>query len=862
MTAQYYAYIICGNATMNRVLSRLGVIRKPLWQPAIIAGGFIFLVLYSSSVYNYLLFHSIAEVFSIVVAFAIFIIIWNSRRFLDNNYFIAIGVAFFFIGGMDLVHTLAYSGMGVFPEYGANLATQLWISTRYLQSLSLLIAPFFIGRRIRTNTLLLAYALVVSLLLMSIFYWNIFPASFVEGSGLTPFKRISEYVISGILLASIFVMNRKRSEFDTGVLRLLFGAIIVTIASELSFTLYEDPFGLPNLIGHFLKIVSFYLIYKAIVETALVKPFDLLFRNLKHSEEQYHDLYEEAPSAYFSVGIDGRIKQANRRAIELFGYSREELIGRPIADLYADTPSGKAKAREVFEKFCTGEEIQDEELEMHRADGGKLWANLSVRPICDKEGQVIASRSWIIDITGKKQAEEEINRLAKFPSENPNPVMRIAQNGTILYANKSSSILLSEWKCKVGQLLPEHWHNLITEVLDTGLMKNTEVECKNRIFSLTLAPVAEKGYINVYGLDITERKQAEEGINKQKRLLEVTLESLTHPFYVVNVDNYAIEIANSAAGMSGKIENIKCYELTHKSNNPCSSTEHLCPLEEVKKTKKAVTVEHTHYDADGKKVDIEMHGFPVFDKKGKVTLMIAYYLDITERKQLDQLKDEFISLVSHELRSPLTVITGAVSTVMTEGSRLSEEETHQLLLDANQEADSLSRLLNNLLELSRAQAGRLIIRAEPVNLKKVLRDSIESIRRQSPAHRFILELPDKLPAVHADQLRLERILYNLLENAVKYSPDGGEIHVSVKLEKEHLVISISDQGIGISKIDKAKLFKPFQRIEDARLNSTRGLGLGLLVCQRLVESHGGQIWVESQPGRGSTFYFTLPLKTR
>jgi signal transduction histidine kinase len=372
----------------------------------------------------------------------------------------------------------------------------------------------------------------------------------------------------------------------------------------------------------------------------------------------------------------------------------------------------------------------------------------------------------------------------------------------------------------------------------------------------------EEGYINVYGLDITERKQADERIKQQKQLLEITLESLTHPFYVVNADNYIIEIANSAAGMSEKTADAKCYELTHKIGKPCSGTKHLCPLKEVKKSKKAVTVEHIHYSVDGKKMNVEVHGFPVLDKEGNVTLMITYYLDITERKQLDQMKDEFIGLVSHELRSPLTVITGAVNTVLTEGPRLSAEETKQLLLDASHEADSLAGLLNNLLELSRAQAGRLFIRAELVNFKKVLRDSVEEIRRQSSAHRFVLEIPGKLPVVTADKLRLERILNNLLENAVKYSPNGGEICVSVKLEKERLVISVSDQGIGISKIDQAKLFKPFQRLEDTRIHSTKGLGLGLLVCQRLVESHGGQIWVESKPGQGSTFFFTLPLNTQ
>jgi len=238
------------------------------------------------------------------------------------------------------------------------------------------------------------------------------------------------------------------------------------------------------------------------------------------------------------------------------------------------------------------------------------------------------------------------------------------------------------------------------------------------------------------------------------------------------------------------------------------------------------------------------------------------YQDITERKKLDQLKDEFIGLVSHELRTPLTVITGAVNTVLTEGARLSPKETHQLLQDAALETDSLSHLLGNLLELSRVQANRLLLNTEAVSVIRVIQDTVDKIRRQSLAHQFILDIPKKLPAVYADQLRLERILYNLIDNAVKYSPQGGEVRVFVKPEEERLVIGISDQGIGISLSDQAKLFGPFQRVEQSKLDGIRGLGLGLLVSRRLVEAHGGRIWLESEPERGSTFFFTLPLSRR
>ena len=241
--------------------------------------------LYLTSLHSYLLFHSLAEIFSIAVAYAIFMVAWNSRQFLDNNYLLFIGISYLFVGGLDLIHTLAYKGMNVLPGYGANAPTQLWIATRYIESLSLLIAPVFIGRKLRPRLILTGYSLVTAVVLGTIFYWRIFPDCFVEGVGLTPFKKMSEYLISFILAGSIALLIRKQRAFDGHVLRLLVASIFLTIAAELAFTFYVSVYGISNLVGHFCKIISFYLIYKAIIETGLTKPYDLLFRNLKQREE-------------------------------------------------------------------------------------------------------------------------------------------------------------------------------------------------------------------------------------------------------------------------------------------------------------------------------------------------------------------------------------------------------------------------------------------------------------------------------------------------------------------------------------------------------------------------------------------------
>ena len=217
--------------------------------------------LFVVSRYNYLLFHGIAELFSIAVAWAVFMLVWNSRRFITRKTLPMLGVAYLFVGGMDLVHTLAYKDMGVFPGFdGANQATQLWIAARYMESLSLLLFAALADRSVRLSLVFPVYICVTALLLASVFVWPVFPVCFVDGSGLTAFKKVSEYVICLILVGAAFFLRRKRSQFDAQVYRIMLAAITLTTAGELAFTFYVSVYGFSNLVGHFCKIVSFYAV--------------------------------------------------------------------------------------------------------------------------------------------------------------------------------------------------------------------------------------------------------------------------------------------------------------------------------------------------------------------------------------------------------------------------------------------------------------------------------------------------------------------------------------------------------------------------------------------------------------------------
>ena len=360
--------------------------------------------------------------------------------------------------------------------------------------------------------------------------------------------------------------------------------------------------------------------------------------------------------------------------------------------------------------------------------------------------------------------------------------------------------------------------------------------------------------------DITERKRADEALQESYDYLERLTNSMWDAVFSVRMPERVIEWANDSFRLIG-YDPEECVGRTTEFLYPDKSDF----LDFGNKIKSAIAagrdILHTEQLLKRKSGEVFSAELTttVYKEKGEVVRVTSIVRDITDRKKLDQLKDDFIGLVSHELRSPLTVITGAVNTALTEAEHLSPEETRQLLRDAALEADSLSHILTNLMELSRVQADRLFLFNEPINVEKVIRGTIEKIKRQSSVHQFVLDTPDGLPSVYADELRMECIVYNLLENAVKYSPQGGEIRAFVKLGEEHLVIGISDQGTGIPRADQAKLFKPFQRLEDSRLDKVNGFGLGLSVCHRLVEAHGGRIWVESEPGKGSTFFFTIPL---
>ncbi|MFA5926806.1 MAG: MASE3 domain-containing protein [Patescibacteria group bacterium] len=302
-------------------------------------------ILFYISRYNYLIFHSFIDLAVIIIACSVFLIVFNSYRFLSNHYLLIIGASFLSISLIDFLHVIAYRGMSVLPlsvAESTNLATQLWVADRILVSISFVVAPLFLNKRIKGRYVLLSYSIATAALLLSILYFKNFPIAYDEQAGLTLFKKITEYSTSSLFILAGFLLYLRRRFVDRVILRLMMMSIVLTTAAGMSFVLYVDVYGFYNYIGHMFRLYSFYLVYRAIIVTSLIKPYDILFWDLKQSEkrlraqaeqlqrekDEEEALISSLKDAIIAVDKDGMVLYANKPLLELVGCKKVDIRGK------------------------------------------------------------------------------------------------------------------------------------------------------------------------------------------------------------------------------------------------------------------------------------------------------------------------------------------------------------------------------------------------------------------------------------------------------------------------------------------------------------------------------------------------------
>ncbi len=234
---------------------------------------------------------------------------------------------------------------------------------------------------------------------------------------------------------------------------------------------------------------------------------------------------------------------------------------------------------------------------------------------------------------------------------------------------------------------------------------------------------------------------------------------------------------------------------------------------------------------------------------------------VVEYEELDRLKSNLLSTISHELRTPLAIIKGYSTMLLDYDRRLRQDEKGQYLESIDRATDRLTELVDGLLDMSRLEAGLLKLNKQPTSISKLVREAVTEAQLRAPSHEIVTDLRKKLTRVNIDARRIRQVLDNILDNAIKYSAKGTRVVVQVSEEAgAKLLLSIADQGIGIPVEELPRVFDRMYRIEQRLTPEIGGIGLGLAICKGLVEAHGGRIWAESEEGKGSTFYFTLPIE--
>lgn len=359
--------------------------------------------------------------------------------------------------------------------------------------------------------------------------------------------------------------------------------------------------------------------------------------------------------------------------------------------------------------------------------------------------------------------------------------------------------------------------------------------------------------------EIDARLAAEEGHLR----LQTILQQLPVGVLLVDVRSGIIEGNRQVEKILGKKVHMKLPQHDSEVSTNARLNQQPMPLKDWPITRaitkgEVISGEELEYWRDGKKqLFLRVNAAPIRNTKHEIVAAVSTFYDITQQKEMEQRKDDFVNMASHELKTPLTSMKLYIDSLQKRLEKNPDERLQRIVTNVKLQTNRLQELVNDLLDVSRIQTGKLSFSKEFFSLDTLIEESIEMLQETS---KHTIEFTKKTHIkVHGDRFRIYQVITNLLTNAIKYSPQESEIVVKLKREAGHVVLSVQDFGIGISKDQSKKIFERLYQVTDPTEKTFPGLGMGLYISREIVRRHKGKIWVESEKGKGSTFFVSLPL---
>jgi len=625
---------------------------------------------------------------------------------------------------------------------------------------------------------------------------------------------------------------------------------------------------------------------------------------LRRSREWSQVTLGSIGDAVIATDESGMVTFLNPVASALTGWKAEDALHQSIHRVFSVINElTRQPAENIVDRVLS--ERRKVNLANHTAlvtsDGREIPIEDSAAPISDSEGNTIGVVLVFHDVTEERRARREIQSIARFPDENPNPVLRISSEGRLLYANKNSDVLLKFLEVDVGGLLQDGWRSDVLEILEADVPREMEIRCGEVVYSVVFRPVSDFGYVNVYGKDITERKLVEQALRESRDELEIHVRERTAQLAATNRElmseikerelaeksinterqrffdvletlpvyiclltpDYQVPFANRVfRECFGESRGLRCFEHLFGRSEPCE----VCDTYKVLKT--MAPHEWEWLGPDGRTYNV--FDFPFRDTDGS-TLILEMGIDITERQQaeaklrttvarlelINQELQEFAFIASHDLQEPLRKIQSFGDMLRTRcGAQLGERGA-DYLSRMERAATRMRQLIQDLLQFSRVASKSDPYRAVDVNA--ILEDVIQIFEHRIAKDGAEFEISD-LPTLDADETLLKHLFQNLIGNSLKYRKETEPPRIRIyseKLDNKFCRIVVEDNGIGFEEEYVDKIFAPFQRLHARGVYE--GTGMGLAICRKIVERHGGTITARSKPGGGAVFMIDLPV---